>query len=229
MRVSTVRENLRTHLFDEDFAPEIRIKPAFRRAVKTTETEGKKITVCGRKDVKAQLDIIIENGSSIERQHEAFWRLDKEAETYTGPRVPLEDMRETYQYSDVSRVIRDVMKKDGVGSYALCPSGHIYAVPVGATDYLERLNAFVVACGLRFNVCEFDDSTSERTTISEALARSVRDELEVHSAAIAEYTAETKTGILRNRQGAVAETLFNRSPCSLPSSGRLCPLSGRAG
>lgn len=210
--LAAVRQAIEAEGFSGDRAPEIPITTAFRRAVKSQETDVLRASVGGKKRLIGQLDRITEEEDRLTRERQCGWMCDKETGEVSGPTIPMAECLVTYQLADVSRALKNIMAKDGAGSYSLRKSGGVYAVPCAAVDFLDRLERVADSLNLLMLRYEIPDNTKQRRKVSEAIAHDLVAELETHSAALAGYSDETRPAIVRNRAESIASsgTLIER-------------------
>lgn len=204
--VQQVLEALDRFGFDPKLAEPPSVTTAFRRAIKAQAVSSETKSWCaGKVHLHGQLDEIIEESDGIRRQMIRHWKLDKESETVSGPDgLNLSIFQAQYETSDVSKIIRKILKDDGLGSYALNPG--VYFVPLRNKDFLDRLENCCASFGFRMPRVEVPDSSAYKDELSIAISSGMSSEIEDHVEAVDAYTAETKAGIVRNRQEAMTMT-----------------------
>lgn len=218
--VATARHALSVNGLNVDRAEYVPDSTAFRRAVKHF-ADGKETLVrfWTRKTdsvLCAQIDRENENGDGkLHREYRGRAELHSEGVIdYVGDgnglalSTQFEEAKRNYTGADISKVLMDVITKDGLGAYSPRKNGGVYFVPVrpDAQDLLDRIGNFCNAMGVRFLRYQIPDTGEQRAEVAQAVADSLGMDLEAHAAAIAAYTPDTKLGHLDNRAEAIAYT-----------------------
>lgn len=118
------------------------------------------------------------------------------------------DATQTYIGGDISKIIQEIVTKDGLGAYSPRKNGGVYFVPVkpDAQDLLDKIEAFSKAVGVRFLRYEIPDTGEQRAEVAQAVADSLNADLDAHGQAIAEYAETTKLAVLDKRAEAINYT-----------------------
>ncbi len=216
--VAQAREALSANNLNPERAEDVPASTAFRRAGRNVFEKDHAAKFWQRKldnCLTVQIDKVEENGDGrLHREFVSVYALENDLPTYVcGKRldafaVAYEDALGQYIGSDVSRIIQDVLTKDGLGAYSPRKGGAVYFVPVlpDTPDLLARIEGFSAAVGVRFLKYAIPDVVAQREEIGLAIGDSLVGDLGEHAAAIAKYTNETKLGHLVNRREFITHT-----------------------
>lgn len=113
-----------------------------------------------------------------------------------------------YVWGDVSKIIQEILKNDGLGAYSPKKNGGVYYVPVSpaSPELLNRIGRFTDALHVHFLRHQVPDLTAHREEIAEAIAQAYLDEIASHAESIAGYSEDTRPGVLENRRTAIQAT-----------------------
>jgi len=114
------------------------------------------------------------------------------------------DYLNNYSWGDISKMIRDILIKDGLGVYSPRKSGGIYFVPDTDT-LLDKLSEFSDAVGIRLLRYTVPDTAAQRAEVSEAISAGIASEVQAHSDAVDAYKGIG--GIGTSRLDALQSTL----------------------
>lgn len=191
---------------------------AFRRAAKSLAGKDTLARFWTRKSdgvLCVQIDHESENGDGrLHRETVAVYGLVGECPELVNGK-PIDGIEGAYQAAtrqytggDVSKIVQDVLTKDGLGAYSPRKTGGVYFVPVSAEapDLLSRVERFADAVGVRLLRYVVPDTGAQRAEIAQAVADSLNADLDVHAEAVAAYTVDTKPGHLANRREALDHT-----------------------
>lgn len=235
--ISQVRAHLEANGLNPERAEDVPASTALRRAaseLKTKESDVKVFTSKKTDRLRAQFDALIENEEGqIRRKFVALYELsENDRPEYVGGEVlseipaAFDKALTTYTGADLSRVIQNILKEDGLGSYSPRKGGGVYFVPVKpeAQDLLQRIERFAQAVQVRFLTYSIPDTQAQRAEIAEAIADAYANQVGEHGAAIAEYTPETREHIFANRREALQATRKALDSVALFLNGRYASL-----
>jgi hypothetical protein len=210
--VAHMRDALAHHGFKRERADDVPDSTAFRRAVKNKEDKEHKATVWQNGKLRGQLDRLEpQDDGTIRRVWIGKWSMDENGFVDGGLEVA--PFRERYVWADISGIIQEILKRDGLGAYTPRRAGGIYFVPVSNADLLDRLEQCCSSIGLSLLRYQVPDTSAQRSEVADAIATSLLADCDAHAEAIAGYSPETtKGGIVANRLEAVSQTgaLANR-------------------
>lgn len=217
--LDAVRAALTENGLDQTRAAEIPSTTAFQRAASATKSktiEAKTFTSKESGRPRCQIEELTEQDGRLRRSFIGQWELDETTDT---PRIiagtPSDDFRASFENAkthyagaDISKVIQNILTKDGLGAYSPRKNGGVYFVPVAPTaaDLLQKIERFADALSVRFLVYAVPDTSSQREEIADAIAAHFLDSIAAHANAIAGYNAETRPGIIENRRAAIQQT-----------------------
>lgn len=115
------------------------------------------------------------------------------------------EARINYEWGDITKLLRNTLDKDSLGSYPLRDKGGVYVVPhpAGNSDVLSRCEAFSERIGVDFVRIPLVDSEAIRRQIRQSITDSLNSDLDEHEASIAEYTEDTRLEIFSNRKAGL--------------------------
>jgi hypothetical protein len=216
--VEAVRESLVANRLEPARAQDIPASTAMRRAadlLKSKTIEARTWT-CQKTDrTRTQIDELVEHDGQLKRVFVGQYELDEHdcPRHVAGAEQALflpafEEAAGHYTGADLSRVIKSILDKDGLGAYSPRKGGAVYFVPIKpeAADLLERITRFAASVQVNFLTYEVDDTAGQRTEIASAIANTYQAEIDTHTKAINDYNLETKPGIVDNRREALKST-----------------------
>ena len=218
-RVEVMQDALAGQDFRAALAEEVPVTTAFRRAVlaragKDDDGVDVKATLWANGTLRGQLDRI-ETDPDTHRARRVWvggWSLENER---TGrcagepfdltPSV--EAARFQYTWSDVSQIVQEILKTEGMGAYSLRRSGGVYVCPTHGREMLDRLGRMAESIGLNLLRYEIPDTRAQRDEIAGAISDSLLADCDDHLRALESYSPEqTKPGVVENRREAITET-----------------------
>ncbi len=212
--IETVRRTLADHAFVAGRAEDVPTTTAFRRALAELKTDELTPVAYTRKAdgrLCGQLDAHRQTPHGLERERVALFELtDKDGPQTTYGNVDLTERYRvalsTYTGADLSKIVRAVLDKDGLGAYSPRRGGAVYFAPVRSKDMLDRLEAFCQQLRIRFLRYTIPNTDAHRAEIAEAVADSIRADLQTHREAIAAYEETTRPHIFEQRGEAIDAT-----------------------
>ena len=215
--VNTVREQLRANNLPEERAADIPPSTAFRRAadsLRSKTLEAKCFTSKESNRPRAQFDDLTEEDGKLRRKFLAQFELDEDETPRHLSGTPLDfdaafdAASTTYTGADISKVIQAILTNDGLGAYSPRKNGGVYFVPVAphASDLLQRIERFAASLSVRFLIYSIPDTDAQRAEIADAVCSAFGEEIDAHASASAEYTTETRPGVISNRREAIQST-----------------------
>jgi len=216
--VYQARASLAAADLNHNHAENVPPSTAFRRAAKALAGKDTLARFWTRKSdgvLCVQIDSERENGDGrLHRDTLAVYALCGDLPQLVNG-MPIDNMAEAYQAAtrqytggDVSKIIQDILTKDGLGAYSPRKTGGVYFVPTdrGAPHLLPRVEQFAEAVGIRLLRYQIPDTGAQRDEIAQAVADSINLDLDGHGEAIAAYTTDTKAGHVANRREAINST-----------------------
>lgn len=229
--VATVRGRLIESGLRPERAADVADTTAFRRAVGqitdelTTKEEPHKATFFNRKKDQVlcgQIDRIVLDADNkyVEREHISHYELQPVGEGKSKTFFPAttagigngiapayQHAKEQYTWGDVSKVIHEILKRDGLGAYTPRKGGAVYFVPLGAaSQLLDQLEGMAKDLGITFLRFKIPDNQGQRLEIAEAIKASILRDCQEHRDAINAYTVDTLEVHFDNRAEAINGT-----------------------
>lgn len=114
----------------------------------------------------------------------------------------------TYEYSDIGRMLMQIITKEGLGIYSPRRAGGVYFVPTddSCLTLIDRLNTFCNSLDVRLLVYSIPDTETQRHEIAEAIAAGIAVEVAQHREAIEAYQPMTRMETFANRRFLMSQT-----------------------
>lgn len=220
--VTIVRGALLAEGFKPSLAELVPVTTAFRRnandvAGKDSQGNEYKVTIWENGRLRAQLDKLVpnENTHRISREFIGSWSLADEEGTVEGTENDgfttdtVKARMRTYTWADVTKIVQEILKSDGLGAYSIRANGGVYIVPTTGRFLLDRLSRMGDLIGLSVLRYEIPDTAGQRDMIASSIAARLTADLDEHVAAMNDYDtkiATIKLGHVENRQEALCTT-----------------------
>ncbi len=219
--ISTTRTALTDAGLSSSHAEDMPLSTAFRRACDQVRDKTKLVrlfTPTGNKDLHVQIDRQSVDGSELQNSRIGVYRChdtmvirgvgyDYDQEMQDTLNNHLVDSRLGYEWGDISKIIQNIITKDGLGAYSPRKAGGVYFVPVAPekADMLDRIERFSNAVGIRFLRYSVPDTASQRAEIMDAVSAGIEQEIVAHEEAVNDYT-EPPARALEQRGAAIGST-----------------------
>lgn len=245
--VQDVADALAAQNFKAALAEEVPVKTAFRRTVSAIEgkdAEGVRLKASfvenGR--LRGQIDRVLQDHTTgrIRREFVGGWVLkvndngestgdcDRSSDTPEDISAKVIEAKKQYTWADVSGIVQEILKTEGLGAYSLRRSGGVYVCPTRGREMLDRLGRFADRIGLNLLRYDIPDNRAQRDEIENAIADSVTADCLAHELAMDGYSPEqTKVGVVSNRIEAIKMTQQLAGRVTIHMGERAAPLMER--
>jgi len=219
--VSAVRDSLAAAGLSATYAETVPVSTAFRRAC---DAKRKKTTLVrvfkNNGDLHWQIDEESIENNRLERRMVGVYRLhatntvrgvgfdfDRDLEQFLD--TEFGKAVRTYEWGDVSTIIKNIIDKCGLGAYSPRKSGGVYFVPENPERprMLDQIEQFCTDIGIRFLRYTIPDTAAQRAEIMDAVSHGLEQDVIAHEQAIEEYSAESPSKALEKRVASIEATM----------------------
>ena len=222
---SDVRIALSQSGISDAYAKPIQAVTAFRRAAESLKAKDRLVRVYASKltgRLNCQVDSLEQSdGSLVNHMVTSFELVEDEpaiiltnystSDSYRLLDDSFRDALTHYTWADVSKLIRDILIKDGLGVYSPRKNGGIYFVPTTDNDgvsssLLDKLSTFAGLIGIRLLRYTVPNDSAQKAEVSEAICAGLNEEVSIHEDAIAAYSDNPRSDAIKQRIEAIIVT-----------------------